>query len=122
MRRGCAGYPEESGGYHKNCRQSPSSSGNAPEVPFDAVLTTNYTYEAEQILSGGRWSESARNKAFTALDGNAKVGHNSFICNAVKTLEAMEAVATYVPAKDGNYEEHYETIIARIQDEFMKRE
>lgn len=210
------------------------------KFPFDAVLTTNYTYEAEQILSGGRWSESARNKAFTALDGNAKVGHNSFICNAVKTpegktvpvfhihgeaarkrsmtlsyysyanalaqmvsynkklanslqelqeeqkkricgswldyfllgdvwsvgfgldvsefdlwwaierkarenarhgrlhaffdgepgtqspqsllLEAMEAVATYIPVKDGNYEEHYETIIARIQDEFMKRE
>ena len=55
------------------------------QLPFDAILTTNYTYGAEQILSGGRWNENARKRSFTALDGNVRVNHNSFICNAVET-------------------------------------
>lgn len=60
------------------------------QLPFDAILTTNYTYEAEQILSGGRWNENVRKKAFTALDGNTKVNYNSFICNAVKRPDGSE--------------------------------
>lgn len=54
-------------------------------LPFDAVLTTNYTYEAEAILSGKEWpGKSERRKAFTVLDNKPTVRHNTFICNSVK--------------------------------------
>ena len=57
-------------------------------LPFDAILTTNYTYEIEAVLSGKEWSgKQERLKAFTALDGNVKVNHNSFICNSVTTSD-----------------------------------
>ena len=55
-------------------------------LPFDAILTTNYTYEVESILSGKEWpGKRERIKAFTALDRITKVNHNTFICNSVKT-------------------------------------
>lgn len=54
------------------------------ELPFDAIITTNYSYEIEAILSDGKWSEYKRKKAFTALDGNPKPNHNTFICNYIK--------------------------------------
>lgn len=53
--------------------------------PFDAILTTNYTYEIERIMSGGNWSSYQRRKSFTALDGNSKPNHNTYICNIIKT-------------------------------------
>lgn len=52
-------------------------------LPFDAVLTTNYTYEIETILSGGQWSENDRHKAFVALDGNSRVRNNTCVCNLI---------------------------------------
>ena len=55
------------------------------QLPFDAILTTNYTYEIEQILSGGKWTDYARKKAFTALDDNSGANYNTFACNAVAT-------------------------------------
>lgn len=51
--------------------------------PFDAILTTNYTYEIETVISGGEWTEKKRRDAFTALDGNSRVRHNTFICSRV---------------------------------------
>ncbi len=54
-------------------------------LPFDAILTTNYTYEIEAELSKKPFTPSSRKKAFTALDGNIKVNHNTFVCNAVET-------------------------------------
>ena len=39
-------------------------------LPFDAILTTNYTYEIERTLTGRPWTEAARRKAFTVLDGS----------------------------------------------------
>ena len=57
-------------------------------LPFDAILTTNYTYEIETILTGKEWpGKNERRKAFTALDGNTKVNHNTFVCNAVRTAD-----------------------------------
>lgn len=56
-------------------------------LPFDAIITTNYTYEIEMVLSGKKWTANDRKKAFTALDGNSKVNHNTFICNTVKTMD-----------------------------------
>ena len=50
-------------------------------LPFDTVLTTNYTYEIETILSGKEWTEKERRKSFVALDGNTHVRHNTFVCS-----------------------------------------
>ena len=57
------------------------------KIPFDAILTTNYTYEIEMLLSWKTWTEYARRKAYIALDGNTKVGSNTFVCNAVHTTD-----------------------------------
>ena len=54
-------------------------------LPFDAIMTTNYTYEIEQALTGNKWTEQVRRKAFTALDGNNHVRNNTCVCNMVKT-------------------------------------
>ncbi|WP_031551725.1 hypothetical protein [Oribacterium sp. FC2011] len=54
-------------------------------LPFDAILTTNYTYEIEEELSKKPFTPYARKKAFTALDGNTKVNHNTFVCNIITT-------------------------------------
>ena len=56
-------------------------------LPFDAILTTNYTYEIEDALSAKPWTSYARKMAYTALDGNTKVNHNTFVCNAITTLD-----------------------------------
>ena len=53
------------------------------EMPFDAILTTNYTYEIEDAITGGKWDDRQRRKAFCALDGNTHVHHNTCICNLV---------------------------------------
>ena len=59
-------------------------------LPFDAILTTNYTYEIERILSGEEWTERARRKAFVALDGNSRVRHNTFICSMVSCSDGKK--------------------------------
>ena len=54
------------------------------KLPFDAILTTNYTYEIEAVLSGKEWpGKQERLKAFTVLDGSGRVNHNTFVCNSV---------------------------------------
>ena len=52
-------------------------------LPFDVILTTNYTYEIETALTGDEWSETNRRKAFFALDGNSHVRNNTCVCNLV---------------------------------------
>ncbi|GEM_PF-2747466 len=54
-------------------------------LPFDAILTTNYTYEIEEELLSKPFTSYARKKAFVALKGSPKVNHNTFVCNAVMT-------------------------------------
>ena len=54
------------------------------ELDFDAILTTNYSYEIEAVLSGKKWDHTARRKAFTALHGSPHVRHNTYICNVVR--------------------------------------
>ncbi len=56
-------------------------------LPFDAILTTNYTYEIEQTLTGNKWDNQTRKKSFFALDGNTHVRNNTCICNIVNTKE-----------------------------------
>lgn len=54
-------------------------------LPFDVILTTNYTYEIEQALTGKQWTNQTRQKAFVALDGNRHVRNNTCVCNMVTT-------------------------------------
>lgn len=56
-------------------------------IPFDAILTTNYTYEIETALTGREWSEKDRRKSFLALDGNSHVRNNTCVCNLVCSSE-----------------------------------
>ena len=56
-------------------------------LPFDAILTTNYTYEIESILYKKEWTPKSRRDAYVSLDGNNKVKNNTFVCNAVKTSD-----------------------------------
>lgn len=53
-------------------------------LDFDAILTTNYTYEIEQVLSGGTWSSNQRKAAFCALDGHSHAHFNTCICNLIQ--------------------------------------
>ena len=59
-------------------------------LPFDAFLTTNYTYEIEEILTGKPFTSYDRKKAFTALDGNSAANHNTFICNSIRTTDGRQ--------------------------------
>lgn len=55
------------------------------EMDFDAILTTNYTYEIEQAISGGIWTEKARRKAHTTLcEKHSHDHHNTYKCNLVR--------------------------------------
>ncbi len=71
------------------------------DIPFDAIITTNYTYEVEKILSDGKWSKNKRRKVFTALDGNSKVHHNTHICNLITTSDGRQVPVFHV---HGEYE------------------
>jgi hypothetical protein len=57
------------------------------ELPFDAIVTTNYTYEVEETLSGNKWTEYRRKKTLNILYGSHNVNHNTFVCNMVETKE-----------------------------------
>ena len=53
-------------------------------LDFDAILTTNYTYEIEQALTGNTWSDNKRKSSHTTLSGSPHVRHNTYKCNLVK--------------------------------------
>ena len=40
-------------------------------MDFDAILTTNYTYEIEDALTGGKWNESRRKVSHKTLFGSS---------------------------------------------------
>ena len=66
-------------------------------LPFDAILTTNYTYEIEEALTGKDWSDDKeRRKAFTALDGHPKVRHNTYICNLVRARDGRDVPVFHI--------------------------
>ena len=54
------------------------------ELDFDAVMTTNYCYEIEAVLSGKEWNHNTRKEPFATLYGSPHVRHNTYICNMVK--------------------------------------
>ena len=78
-------------------------------IPFDAIITTNYTYEVEKILSGGKWSSNMRRKSFTALDGNPKPNHNTYICNMINTSDGRQVPVFHI---HGEYERKHSMILS----------
>ena len=70
-------------------------------LPFDAILTTNYTYEIERALTGRPWTEAARSKAFTVLDGSAHVRHNTCVCSLVKCANGRTMPVFHIHGERG---------------------
>lgn len=70
-------------------------------IPFDAIITTNYTYEVEQVLSGGEWTEYKRKKSFLALNGNTKVNHNTNTCNLIETRCGRKVPVFHIHGEHG---------------------
>ncbi len=60
------------------------------ELPFDAILTTNYAYEIESVLIDGKWTGYKKKKAFTTLDGHSHVRHNTSIYNMVHCKDGRD--------------------------------
>ncbi len=52
-------------------------------LDFDCIITTNYTYEIEEVLSGG-WTDSKRNNRRESYDENASHYHNTYTCYSFK--------------------------------------
>ena len=65
-------------------------------MDFDAVITTNYTYEIEDALFEGKWSEYKRKKCHTTLYGSTQAKHNIFKCNLIKTKEGRTVPVFHV--------------------------
>lgn len=59
-------------------------------MDFDAIITTNYTYEIEDALLGGKWNENRRKKCHRTLHGSAHVRYNTYKCNLVKDINGRE--------------------------------
>ena len=59
-------------------------------MDFDAILTTNYTYEIEDALTGGKWSDNRRKSSHKTLYGSAHVRYNTYKCNLVKDTNGRE--------------------------------
>ena len=59
-------------------------------MDFDAILTTNYTYEIEDVLVGGKWNESKRKTCHRTLSGSTHVRYNTYKCNLVKDINGRE--------------------------------
>ena len=68
----------------KTCKAHPFLS-KLVNLDFDAIITTNYAYEVEEIISGKDWSNGyARKKAFYAMDDVKGARYNACVCNMVK--------------------------------------
>ena len=72
------------------------------QLPFDAILTTNYTYEIEEALTGKNWSDDReRRKAFRALDDNTHVRHNTCVCNMVHCVDGRTVPVFHIHGEKG---------------------
>ncbi len=70
-------------------------------LPFDTMLTTNYTYEIERALTGREWTETARRRAFTVLEGSTHVRHNTCVCNLVKCVDGRMMPVFHIHGERG---------------------
>ena len=61
-------------------------------IPFDAIITTNYAYEVEEVLTGKEWNERQRSKTRSFLHSSHHVRHNTSLCDVIMTPDQR-----YVP-------------------------
>ncbi len=59
-------------------------------MDFDAIITTNYTYEIEDALLGGKWTDNKRKNSHTTLFGSPHVRYNTYKCNLIKDINERE--------------------------------
>lgn len=71
------------------------------QMDFDAILTTNFTYEIEAALTGKPWTEYQRRRAFRALDHSVSVHHNTCICNLVTRTDGRRIPVFHVHGETG---------------------
>ena len=55
-------------------------------LDFDCILTTNYSYEIEHILTAGKWNSSMRKRCVRVMDGSPYVHHNLSVCYEIPRL------------------------------------
>ena len=65
-------------------------------LPFDAILTTNYTYEVEQVLTGKDWTDALRRKSFVPLDGSSYARYHTCICSLVTTKDGRKVPVFHI--------------------------
>lgn len=70
-------------------------------MDFDAILTTNFTYEIEETISVRPWSEYQRRRAFCALDGKTGVRHNTCTCNLIQRADGREVPVFHIHGEKG---------------------
>lgn len=91
-------------------RRAAETIGNSPvhalletllQMDFDAILTTNFTYEIEETISSRPWSEYQRRKSFWALDGKTGVRHNTCTCNLIQRADGKEIPVFHIHGEKG---------------------
>ena len=56
-------------------------------LDFDCILTTNYTYEIENILCNGKWTENRRKKALRCLNDSKSQHKNTHNCYEIERVD-----------------------------------
>lgn len=78
-------------------------------LDFDCILTTNYTYEIEHILTGGKWNSRMRRKCVRVLDGSSHVRHNLSICYEIPRVGKKPVQVWHI---HGDAERHASMILS----------
>ncbi len=65
-------------------------------LDFDAILTTNYTYEIENALLGGKWNDNSRKRSHATLFGSSHVLYNTYKCNLVRDINGRDIPVFHV--------------------------
>lgn len=79
-------------------------------LPWDCILTTNYSYETEEVLTDGRWStvRSLRSRSCRCLDGQPRKHDNLCICYEIKTEQGKTIPVWHI---HGDYLRHSSMIL-----------
>ena len=83
---------------------------NLLSLPWDCILTTNYSYEIENALTGGRWStvKTMRKRSLRCADGKSHRRDNLNIFYEVKTTDNRIIPVWHV---HGDYDRHTSMIL-----------
>lgn len=111
----------------ENGRDSQDTLKRLLSFPFDAIITTNYTYEIESTLKRTEWTERERKKSFLALDGKSHVRHNTSVCNLVSCVDGRTVPVFHIHGERGRKHSlvlsyyNYANSVSRLIDLNKKR-